>query len=64
MQACTSDYSTQSQMEFVLFLSLLRVYLYAFVSVQSNDYLMVITLYNYYIIMYFFIVILLISLFI
>ena len=64
MQACTSDYSTQLQMEFVLFLSLLRVDLYAFVSVQSNDYLMVITLYNYYIIMYFFIVILLISLFI
>ena len=52
-------------MEFVLFLSLLRVDLYAFVSVQYiHDYLMVITLYNYYIIMYFFIVILLISLFI
>ena len=53
MQVCTSEYSTQLQMEFVLFLSLLRVDLYAFVSV-IYDYLMVITLYNYYIIMYFF----------
>ena len=47
------------------FLSLLRVDLYAFVSLQYiHDYLMLITLFNYYIIMYFFIVILLITLFI
>ena len=37
MQACTttSEYLTKLQMEFVLFLSLLRVDLYAFVSVQD-----------------------------
>ena len=33
--ACTSEYLTNLQMEFVLFLSLLRVDLYAFVSVQD-----------------------------